>query len=210
MRTIPILVSCGLLTGGCLFAQDSEYHRNNISAALGAAVPTGNDTSYLSPAPLVSFHYGYRFLRFLQADAGFQLAFGAADNQNPEITDVGTVRGGDHEFMIPLGGRVILPLPFQRFEVSAGGGTMYLHYSETVPQNPYYQTGCYSCTSRGGWGEYGLANVSYFLDENHSFHVGTTVQYVTGTTNGEPVGNVPGNQTTDHWLNVSVEFGLSF
>ncbi|MGH9665022.1 MAG: hypothetical protein ACRD9L_11415, partial [Bryobacteraceae bacterium] len=125
-------------------------------------------------------------------------------------TDLGTVRGGDHEYMIPLGGRVIVPLPFHRFEVSAGGGAMYLHYSETVPSNPYYQPGCYSCTSRGGWGSYGLADVSYFLDENHNFHLGTTVQYVSGRTNGEAVGNVPANQTTDHWINVLVEFGLSF
>jgi hypothetical protein len=40
------------------------------------------------------------------------MAFGAASNQNIEQTDLGTIHGGDHEFMIPLGGRVYIPSPF--------------------------------------------------------------------------------------------------
>jgi hypothetical protein len=112
--------------------------------------------------------------------------------------------------MIPLGGRVFLPLPFKRFEVAVGGGAMYLHYSETAPSNGYYQNSCYSCTSRGGWGGYGLGNVSYFLDENRNFRVGTTFQFVSAATNGEAVGNVPGIRTSEHWANLIFEIGLSF
>ena len=93
-----------------------------------------------------------------------------------------------------------------------GGGAAYLHYSETAPSGGYgYQTSiCYTCTSRGGWGGYGLANVSYFLDENHTFHVGTTIQYIAGSTNGQSVANIPAAKTTDHWTNVFFEFGMSF
>ena len=112
--------------------------------------------------------------------------------------------------MFPLGGRLIIPQPLRRVELSAGGGGIYLHYSETAPSNGYYQTSCYSCTSRSGWGGYGLANISYFLDENRTFRVGTTLQYVSATTNGEAVGNVPGIHTSDHWLNVSFGIGISF
>jgi hypothetical protein len=101
-------------------------------------------------------------------------------------------------------------MPLKRFEVSAGGGAMYLHYSETAPSNGYYSNNCYTCTSRGGWGGYGLANVSYFLDENHNFRVGTTLQYVSASTNGQAVGNVPALATTDHWMTLSFGFGLSF
>ena len=210
LARIVLLGVGSLLASSLAFAQDSDFHRHNITFGLGAASPIGNATNYLATAPLVAIGYGYRFNRLFQADTGFQIAFGAANNQNAEVTDFGTLQGGDHEFMIPLGGRVFIPTRFKRFDVSAGAGTVYLYYSETVPQNGFYQNNCYSCTSRGGWGGYGLADISYFLDSNRNFHVGTTLQYIVGRTNGQPVRNVPGIQTTDHWVNLAFEFGLSF
>src|SRR5579863_3058314 len=165
-RTKSVLFAC-LLMSGVGLAQDTDFHRNNAVFGVGSAIPVGSTSSYLRAAPLINFGYGYRFNRFFQADAGIQMAFGAAHNQNPEITDAGYIQGGDHEFMIPLGGRVYIPQPFRRFDVSAGGGAAYIHYSETVSSgNPDFSIGCYSCTSRGGWGGYGLGNVSYFLDSN--------------------------------------------
>jgi hypothetical protein len=192
------------------FSQGNDLQRNNFTVGLGPAIPIGSATGYLGAAPLVKFAYGYRFTRLFQADAGFQMAFGAARNQNAVQTDVGPVQGGDHEYMIPLGARVFMPLPFKRFEVSAGGGAAYLHYSETVPSNGFYTPSCYSCASRGGWGGYGLGNVQYFLDDNHNFRVGATFQFISATTNGQPVGNIPGIPTTDHWVNLVFELGLSF
>src|SRR5579883_824719 len=205
-------LSCalGLLAAAssCCFAQGSEdFHRDNVTVGVGPAIPVGNSSNYLSTAPLVTVGYGYRFNRWFQADAGLDFAFGAANNQNGEISDFGTVQGGDHEFMIPLGGRVYVPTRFSRIETSVGAGAAYLHYSETVASNGFVQNNCYSCTSRGGWGGYGLANVSYFLDSNRNLRVGTTLQYIVGRTNGEPVGDVPGLRTTDHWLNIAFEFG---
>jgi len=183
-----------------------------MTAGGGAAVPIGNATNYLRTAPEISVSYGYRLNRFFQADVGLQMAFGAANNQNAEQTDFGPVQGSDHEFMIPLGGRLIFPLHFRQVEASIGGGTVYLHYSETAPSNGYSYTSstCYTCTSRGGWGGYGLANVSYFLDGNRNFHVGGTLQFIAGSTNGQPVANIPATKTTDHWANVFIEFGMSF
>lgn len=193
------------------FAQGSEdFHKNNIMAGIGPAIPMGNSSSYLTTAPMLVVGYGYRFNKWFQADAGFQIAWGAANNQNGEVSDFGTVQGGDHEYMIPLGGRVYVPTRFDRIQASLGAGTAYLHYSETVSSNGYYQNNCYSCTSRGGWGGYGLADVSYFLDSNRNFRVGTELQYIVARTNGQPVGQIPGLQTTDHWLNVMFLFGLSF
>jgi hypothetical protein len=193
------------------FAQSGdEYHHNNITVGIGPAIPTGSSTNYFSAAPLLTVGYGYRFNRLFQADAGIQFAFGAANNQNAEISDFGTVQGGDHEFMLPLGGRIYIPTPFSRFEFSAGAGTAYLHYSETVPQGGYYQNNCYTCTSRGGWGGYGLFDADYFLDSNRNFRVGTTLQYIVARTNGQAVGDIPSFQTTDHWLNLVFNFGLSF
>ena len=151
-RTKSVLFACLLLSSVGL-AQDADFHRNNAVFGVGSAIPVGSTSSYLNTAPLINFGYGYRFNRLFQADAGVQMAFGAAHNQNAEITDAGAVQGGDHEFMIPLGGRVYIPQPFKHLEFSVGGGTAYLHYSETVSSGQVgYSVGCYSCTSRGGWG----------------------------------------------------------
>ena len=216
MHKIP-LVFVSLLLPCVAFCQDqsTDVHHENFVFGVGSGIPLGNATNYLSNAPLIRFGYGYRFNRLFQADAGIEMAFGAAHNQNAEITDLGQVQGGDHEFMVPLGGRVYIPLPFRRVQVSAGGGAVYLHYSETAPSGGYgayygYTSTCYSCTTRGGWGGYGLANVSYFLDSNHNFRVGTTLQYIAGSTNGQVVANFPANKTTDHWMNLAFDFGFSF
>lgn len=205
-RTGMLVVLCAL--PAALSGQD--FHHNNITIGIGPAIPVGNSTSYLNTAPLLSLGYGYRFNQWFQADAGFQVAFGAANNQSAVYTDVGPIQGGDHEYMVPLGGRVYLPLPYDRFSVSVGGGGVYLHYSETAPSTPYYSPYCFTCTSRDGFGGYGLANVSYFLDDNHTFRLGTTVQYIIGSTNGQAVGNIPPLSTTEHWWNVSFEFGVGF
>lgn len=209
-----ILVCTWMLASPLMLAQSegTELHHHNLVVGLGPAIPVGNGTNYLSTAPFVRFGYGYRFNRLFQADAGVQMAFGAANNQNGVVTDFGTVQGGDHEYMIPLGGRIYIPQPFRRIEASVGGGAAYLHYSETVPSggSDYYTPSCYSCTTRGGWGGYGLANVSYFLDSSHNFRVGTTFQYIAGSTNGQAVANFPATKTTDHWLNLAFEFGFSF
>jgi hypothetical protein len=211
MKRTKSVVFGFLLASSVGLAQDTDFHHHNAVFGVGSAIPAGSTTNYLNTAPLINFAYGYRFNRLFQADAGVQMAFGAANNRNAEVTDVGAIQGGDHEFMIPLGGRVYIPQPFKRLAFSAGGGTAYLHYSETVSSgNVGYSVGCYSCTSRGGWGGYGLANVSYYLDSNQMFHVGTTVQYISASTNGPAVGNVPALKTTDHWANVTFEFGLSF
>jgi hypothetical protein len=212
MRSNLVRCSLLLILPAFAFAQSEDIHHNNVTVGLGAAIPVGSAQNYLSTAPLVSVGYGYRLNRLFQADAGIQFAFGAANNTNPEATDLGTVQGGDREYMIPLGGRIYIPMPFKRMEFSVGGGAMHLHYSESVPSSAYsyYPNSCYSCTSRGGWGGYGLASARYYLDSNHNFHVGTTLQFISATTNGQPVGDVPALSTTDHWTNVGLEFGLSF
>ena len=210
MSKITLLAFSLLSIPAVGFAQSDTFHRNNVTVGLGPAIPQGKDTSYLSAAPLVMIGYGYRFNRFFQADAGLQIAFGAANNQNAEQTELGPVQGRDREYMIPLGGRVYIPTPFKRIEVSAGAGAVHLHYSESVPSTEFQSLSCFTCTSRGGWGGYGLASVKYFLDENRNFHVGTTFQFISASTNGQAVGSTPGTKTTDHWANLAFVFGLSF
>ena len=210
-RMTALLTATTLLTCLAARAQEVPIHHHNFDVGLGPGIPTGATSSYLGTAPLLGVHYGFRLNRFFQADAGFQVAWGAAGNtQNSVITDLGAIQGGDREYMFPLGGRLIIPQPFKRIELAAGGGGIYLHYSETAPTGGQFQVNCYSCTSRGGWGGYGLANASYFLDENHNFRLGTTFQYVSASTDGDAVGNVPGIHTSDHWINLMFGIGISF
>jgi len=213
----PAVLSLALLGPYLAFAQssDTEIHHHNVVFGVGPAIPTGSSSNYLTTAPFIRFGYGYRFNKLFQADFGFEMAFGAADNQNAELTNFGQVLGGDHEFFVPmLGGRVYIPLPWNRVSLAIGGGGTHLHYSETAPTGGGYSygysSGCLTCTSRGGWGGYGMGNLSYFLDSSHIFHVGTNVEYVAGSTNGPQVANIPAVKVTDHWLNVAFEFGLSF
>jgi len=216
------ILAC-LLTYPALAQTDpDEVHHHNISFGAGPALPVGNATNYLSSAPFIRLSYGYRFNRLFQADAGFQMAFGAANNRNAEATTFGQVQGGDHEFMFPLlGGRVYLPLHLNRVQTSLGAGAVHLHYSETASSNGGYGgygygygysggSQCYTCTARGGWGGYGLANISYYLNSDHTFRVGTTLQYVSGTTNGQAVANFPAAKTSDRWLQIAFDIGLSF
>jgi outer membrane protein with beta-barrel domain len=208
--TIRLFVIAGLTLAGAMIARAQEEFHHNFTVGGGAAIPVGSTTNFLSTAPMFDVGYGYRLKKWFQADVGLQFAFGAANNQNAEFSDFGPVQGGDHEFMIPLGARFIVPRLFKRIEFSAGGGAAYLHYAETIPSGGDVSVGCYSCTSRGGWGGYGLGNARYFLDENHNFSIGTTLQYISASTNGDAVGNVPSFRTTDHWVNVMFQFGLSF
>lgn len=183
------------------FAKENETSHNDVSFSAGAAVPTGN--GFLKTAPMISFQYGRRLNRFFQAEGGLQMAFGAANNQNAEASDFGTVLGGDHEFMLPLSGRFFIPLPLQRWQLSAGGGPAYLHYAETASN-----ASCFTCTSRGGWGLQGIMSVRYLYSDNLYF--GTTLQYVSATLNGDAVGNVPAIKTSDHWSNVLFGVGFRF
>jgi hypothetical protein len=81
MERMKTVVFTCLLISGLGLAQDTDYHHNNVVFGVGPAIPVGNTTSYLNPAPLINFGYGYRFNRWFQADAGFQMAFGACPPQ---------------------------------------------------------------------------------------------------------------------------------
>jgi Outer membrane protein beta-barrel domain len=193
------------LVSTAAFAQDSEETHHDVSFSVGAAVPNGPDRAYLNTAPMIALMYGYKFNRFFQAESGFQMAFNAANNQNPETTAFGQYLGGDHEFMIPFSGRVYIPIPLDKWQFSAGGGPTYLHYAETAPNDG---SQCFTCTSRGGWGFQGFFTVRRLIGDN--FYVGVTTQYVSANISGLPVGNGPEVNTTDHWANALINIGFRF
>jgi len=121
------------------------------------------------------------------------------------------VRIKDREYFVPFGARAIAPLFGGRVLISGGLGGAYMRYGERISQpSYYYRIDCPVCTSRSGWGYYGLFNVSYYVDRDQHFRVGATSRVYRGHTEGEPVGPVPPIRTTDRWIQIFGEFGFSF
>ena len=206
-RAVPLL----LLLAVAPLAADDYYPHHNITFGAGAARPRGDLGSLLEDTGGISLGYGYRFMRYFQADIGLDILFGAARVKDFLLTDIGDFRIKDREYFLPMGGRAIMPLFNGRVLVSGGGGGTYMRYSERVNQpGSYYRIDCPICTSRSGWGYYAQGNVSYFLDRNQHFRLGVNTRVYRGHTEGEPLGPVPGVRTKDKWLNLFVELGFSF
>ncbi len=205
-----MLLPLALVAALPMAAQES-YSHHNVTLGVGPAVPQGNLGSYMKISPAVSIGYGYRFMRYFQADIGLDITFGAAQVRDFLTTDIGNFRINDREYFLPMGGRVIAPLHGERVLLSAGGGGAWIKYDTRVSQPSYYfSVQCPICSERTGWGYYALANATYFLDYARHFRVGATARFVRGSTNGGAVGNIPSTRTDDHWVNVFGEVGFSF
>jgi hypothetical protein len=199
-----------LLVLGPLAAQE-YYPRHNFTFGAGAFRPRGDLSGALDDTGGISVAYGYRFLRYLQADVGLDMIFGAAGVRAFLPTEIGYFRISDREYFLPFGARAIAPLVGGRVLISGGGGGAWLKYHERLRQpSQDFHIDCPDCTARSGWGYYALANASYFLDSGKHFRVGVTGRAVRGHTDGDPLGGLPPSRTKDHWLTMLAEFGFSF
>lgn len=208
MKILALLL---LPAGMSLLTAQEYYPKHNFSIGAGFARPRGDIGSAMGDAPALNISYGYRFLRNFQADIGFDTAFGAAGVRDYLNTGFGYRRIRDYQFFLPMGGRAILPIAGDRFLVFGGIGGAYLRYAERISQpSDYYRIDCPVCTSRSGWGYYGLAGASMFLDRGHHFRAGITAKMYRAHTDGEPLGGIPAVRTQDRWLMIGGEFGFSF
>jgi hypothetical protein len=204
------MIRLALILFGSAAAFAQSYPRHNVSVALGAALPRGDLKPYMKDAFVLGAGYGYRFHPYFQLDIGIDTAFGAAGVRDFLPTGIGDFRIKDYQYFVPMGGRAIAPLG-DRIMLFGGGGGAYMRYSERVNQpSEYYQIDCPVCTARSGWGYYATAGGSAFLDSGRHFRLGVVSRVYRGHTDGEPIGNVPGFRTRDHWISVMGEFGLSF
>jgi len=177
---------------------------------VGAADPKSDLSPYYAIKPAIAIGYGYRFLRYLQADVGLDMVFGAAHVRDYLNTGFGPLRIKDRQYFVPFGGRAILPLAHGRLLISGGGGGAYMRYAELLHQPSYsYRVDCPVCLSRDGWGYYALADVTGFLDRGQHFRVGVQAKSYRGDTEGDSLGGVP-VRTNDHWLNILGILGFSF
>ncbi|MBM3811932.1 MAG: hypothetical protein FJW20_09885 [Acidimicrobiia bacterium] len=209
MKRALILV----LAAAPLLAQPYAFRKHYISAGGGGGVPANDLSPFFSASPVVGFHYGYRFHEYFQIDAGFDAVFHAAKVRDFFQSEIGDLRIRDFQYMVPLGGRAILPIASNRVLLSFGGGAAYLRYQESIRQ-PFGDSGfrfeCPVCRSRSGWGYYGLIGGSVALDRAQHFRLGVTTRLYRADTTGDAFGLLPPVRSSDSWVNTAAEFTFSF
>jgi len=201
-----------LLVSAPLWAQ-SPYRKHNFTVGGGAAIPGGELETYLKSSPALRVGYGYRFHKLFQVDAGLDVGFGAARIRDYYDSQFGELRIRDYQYMLPIGGRVVVPLADERVHLYAGGGTAWLKYAERIRQpfaNSGFRIDCPVCRARSGWGVYGLGGGSVALDRYGMFRLGVTAKVYRATTAGDSFGTLPAISTRDRWVNLAGEFTISF
>lgn len=188
-----------------------RYSKHNFNIGLGAGVPQADLRGYFDPRIGLNFGYGYRFHRNFQLDAGLETVFGAAGVRDFLDTSFGPRRIRDVQYMLPVGGRAIIPVAGGRVLLFGGGGGAYLRYQEHLSQpNDYIRIDCPVCVGRGGWGYYATAGATVYLDRYRRFSLTMAPKIFRGHTSGSSIGSVPGIRTRDHWINLMPQFGFSF
>jgi hypothetical protein len=206
MKTLAL----ALLTAAPVLSQ-SYFPRHNLTLGLGAQQPRADLRNLFDTSFSLGVNYGYRFHRYFQADAGLDTGFGAAGVRDFVETALGPLRIRDYQYLVPFGGRAILPLMDDRLQIFGGAGGAYMRYSERIRQpSDYFRIDCPYCTSRDGWGSYGQLGAAVFVDSARHFRVGFTTRVYRGHTDGEPLGEVSRIRTRDNWIHMFGEVGFSF
>ncbi len=189
------------------------YRKHHLTGSIGAGLPRGELRPYFGDSFGLNVGYGYRFHPNFQVDVGLDTLFHAARVKDFFESQFGDLRIRDYQFLLPIGGRAILPLASGRLQFHGGGGGAYMRYQERIRQpfgDAYFRLECPVCRSRGGWGYYALAGSSVALDRRQHFRLGVTTKVYRGNTEGDAFGQLPAIRSRDRWLNVFGEFGVSF
>jgi len=210
-RTVVLSCTFAAAVSGHLDAQPLA-RQFSFNIGTGGAIPREDLASFMTTSPLLTIGFGYRPIRYLQADAGMDAIFHAAGVRSFQDTVIGRIKIRDNEILVPLGGRGILPIG-PRMELFGGGGAAYLHYGESVEVpggGSDSSFNCRTCRSRGGWGYYAVAGVNVAVERSRRFCVGVESRLVHGKTNGDPLGAVPPLETQDTWINTAAFFMMRF
>lgn len=199
-----------LLLAPAAFSQ-FRFPRHTITGDLGAAIPGQDLRGAFEPSFAVGAHYGYRFHRYFEANAGFDTAIQSARIDDYVYTAFGARRIRDYQMFLPFGGRVIVPTPGERWHFFAGGGGVYVRYYEAISQpSRYFRIDCPPCSARSGVGYYGLAGFRWRPSQYSRFWIGASARVVRVETDGDPIGELIVRPTRDRWITPMVEFGFSF
>ena len=190
-------------------AQDL-FPKHYLNFGPGIGLPRGEINAYFKTKPAVTVNYAYRFHRYFQADAGYDVIFGAADVRDFLTTQLGSLRIRDYQHFVTFGGRGVIPAAHGRVLFSAGGGAAFMRYQESVQQpSNFLRFACPQCTARTGWGNYALASVR-FSTRWQRVWFGVTTKVIRGQTEGDPFGGLPITRTKDNWFNTFGEIGFAF
>ncbi|MBI5281752.1 MAG: hypothetical protein HY858_08740 [Candidatus Solibacter usitatus] len=188
-----------------------NYSRHQIWGGLGTALPGQDLKPYYKPALAWSAGYGYRPLKFLQLDVGYDGAYNSADVRAYQDSGYGPLRIRDFQVFVPFGGRVIAPLAGGRLEIHGGGGGAYARYSEMLQQpGDWVSIGCPSCQARDGWGYYALLAGNIALDPGRHLRLGVTTRVYRIDTAGPRIGSLPYVRSSDQWVNTCATLTFSF
>ncbi|MBM3726567.1 MAG: hypothetical protein FJW40_14235 [Acidobacteria bacterium] len=188
-----------------------SYNQHSFNFGAGGGVPGDQLKPYFSQSAVFHVGYGYRPHRNFQVDAGLDTLLGSARVRDYLTTGFGDLRIRDFQYLLPVGGRVILPFADGRAQISAGGGDAYMWYREQLRQpGDYIRVECPPCRGRSGPGYYALAGFRVALDRNRQIWLGGTTRVVRGRTNGDSLGSLPAIRSRDLWVNSFIEVGFSF
>jgi hypothetical protein len=135
--------------------------------------------------------YGYRVLRFLEAEAGVF----AALQPTPDIRGANYFLDPDDRFLwVPFGVRFLAPLYLRRIEFAAGGGGLYEKYSVSNPSPGF------GVQPHSGLGGYFVGSASIALDRGKHFWLGAAPRWF--------LANPPYRR--DRWFQILAEFSVRF
>jgi len=150
-------------------AAQTAYLKQTVGVGVGIGTPHGRFFGDLfTNAPGLVAEYGFRLHRNVQADVGLEtLINGWGDN----VCDLRyTSPATNAEFLVPFGGRGILPLNGGRVLLSLGGGGAYMKYTSPCRGSSFTNTS-------DAWGVYGLGAASVAVDAARRFRVGIVTRY---------------------------------
>src|SRR5262249_22240477 len=80
-------------------AQDL-FPKHYINGGFGIGLPRGEINQYFKTKPAGTINYGYRFHRYFQADAGYDIVFHAADVNDYLNSEIGSFRIKDYQHFV--------------------------------------------------------------------------------------------------------------
>ncbi len=192
----------------CALAQSSaEYLKTSLEIHVGGMFPSGDLDTVFGNAPIVGGTLGYRFMRNVQVEGGFDAAFGAAGvKSSGQLSGGGSRSITDREYFLLLGGRLVLPFRQEKLLLSAGAGGAVLNYNEVPVGLPGEQIFCSGCGSRQGGGYYLLMGLKGMV--NPHFGVGVTVKSIAGKTEGDRLDTRLPFRSQDKWTSVAITFSF--
>ncbi len=167
----------------------SGYRKFSIDENLGAVFPQGamrgwtwrnpdgNRQKLFKSTFLEGTHFGCRPIRYAQIDAGLDVGLGVAGKRKASVSRYEQKELSDLIFMAPVGVRGVAPLFDERLLISGGGGGNWV--SNLQYRGDFDEAGklCDPCSSRHGWGRYGVAQVLYVFGESRRIGLGATARW---------------------------------